>query len=85
MRIVKTADFAKQLVKLPLEIRRAFSRQEKIFVADSRDSRLHLKKLNTSDEIFSFRITRNYRCLFYFYQDEVVIFFAIDHRKDVYR
>lgn len=85
MRVIKTADFEKQLAILPLQIRRYFSRQEEIFLANIRDSRLHLKKLIVIEDIFSFRITRNYRCLFYFHQDEVVVFFAVNHRKDAYR
>lgn len=85
MQVIKTDDFLKQLGRLPLQIRRYFPRQEKIFLENIHDPRLHLKKLAVRDEIFSFRLTRNYRCLFYFHQNNVAVFFAADHRKDIYR
>ena len=85
MQIIKTPDFQEQLETLPKHFQRFFSRQEKIFLENTRDPRLHLKKLNVADSIFSFRVTRSYRCLFYFHKPEIVIFFTIDHRKDVYR
>jgi mRNA-degrading endonuclease RelE of RelBE toxin-antitoxin system len=52
VQIVKTDDFHKDLAKLPADIRRAFARQEKIFLADYRDSRLHLKKLIVKKDVY---------------------------------
>ena len=85
MQVIKTKDFDKQLVLMPSRIRLLFAKQEAIFLTNLRDSRLHLSKIFAMESVFSFRITKNYRCLFYFYQDDIAVFFAVDHRKDVYR
>ena len=70
---------------MPKEICRLYSVQEKRFKENWRDSRLHIKKVRSLDPTFSFRITRRYRVFFYFQNIETVIFFDIDHRKDIYR
>jgi mRNA-degrading endonuclease RelE of RelBE toxin-antitoxin system len=85
MKIVQTDDFKKALAKLPLSAQKAFVIQESRFVENPRDSRLHIKKLQGLEGVFSFRVTREYRVLFYFHAEKVVIFFAVGHRKDVYR
>lgn len=81
--ITETDDFKKKLDRLPKSIVRIYERQKNIFLADWLDSRLHIKKLIDING-YSFRITRNYRVLFYFYTDETVVFVDIGHRKDVY-
>ena len=85
MRIIETDDFLDSLSRLPKDIQVFYLRQKKIFVTDPRDSRLHTKKLKDLALVFSFRITRNYRVLFYFQTETIAVFFDIDHRKDVYR
>ena len=85
MNIIKTSDFERSYQSLGLDIRRLYLIQEKRFSLYTRDPRLHIKKLKDLDGIFSFRVTRNYRALFYFQNSETVIFFDIDHRKDIYR
>ena len=59
--------------------------QEARLVSDWRDPRLHLKKLHGLDGVYSFRVTRSYRALFYFDAEGDIILFDIDNRKDVYR
>jgi len=83
MRIRKTDDFTNGLKRLPSEVKRLFKRQEIIFDANWLDTRLHAKRLKELSGVYSFRITRRYRVLFYFRGDEA-IFFAIGHRKDIY-
>ncbi|MBI4136006.1 MAG: hypothetical protein HY481_00435 [Candidatus Vogelbacteria bacterium] len=84
MEIIKTDDFIGQLRKLPVEIRYLYERQEAIFLRNQFDHRLHLKRILMLEGVYSFRITRRYRCLFYFQSKEVVVFFTIGHRKDIY-
>lgn len=85
MKIIKTGEFDKSYKRLPKEIQRLFSAQEKRFESNWRDPRLHAKKVKSLPFAFSFRITRNYRVLFYFKNAGEAIFFDIDHRKDIYR
>jgi len=84
MIILETKDFRKELEKLPKRIKKLFQRQKSIFKKNWLDPRLHTKRIKELPGVYSFRITRSYRVLFYFRDDEA-IFFAIGHRKDVYR
>ncbi len=85
MNVIKTSDFKKAFDNLQKNIQRLYSTQEKRFLFNPRDPRLHIKKLKEFDEAFSFRITRKYRTLFYFQNSMTAVFFDIDHRKNVYR
>ena len=84
MIIAKTEDFIKGLEKLPDSIKIIYQKQENIFQVNWLDSKLHIKRIKELKGVYSFRITRRYRVLFYFRDDEA-IFFSIGHRKDVYR
>jgi len=84
MIILETKDFRKELEKLPKRIKKLFQRQKSIFEKNWLDPRLHTKRIKELPGVYSFRITRSYRVLFYFRDDEA-IFFAIGHRKDIYR
>lgn len=84
MVIRKTDDFLKGLARLPKEIQELFHEQERIFSDNWLDPRLHTKQVKEFAGVFSFRVTRRYRVLFYFRGAEA-IFFAIGHRKEIYR
>ena len=84
MIILETKDFRKELEKLPKRIKKLFQRQKSIFKKNWLDPRLHTKRIKELPGVYSFRITRSYRVLFYF-RDDDAIFFAIGHRKDIYR
>lgn len=84
MIIHKTRDFIDNFGKLPSEIKKLYRKQEAIFKVDWLDSRLHIKRNKELKGVYSFRITRRYRVLFYFREDEAV-FFSVGHRKDIYR
>lgn len=84
MFILKTEDFIKWFEKLPVEIKTIYHKQENIFKINWLDSRLHIKKLKELNGVYSFRITRRYRVLFYFRGNEEVIFFSVGHQKEVY-
>ena len=85
MEIIKTFDFERSLKKLPSNIKRLHKIQEERFILNPNDLRLHIKKLRDLGGVFSFRITRKYRALFYFQNPNTAILFDVDHRKDVYR
>ncbi len=83
MVIHKTKDFIEELAELPAEIRRLYRKQEAIFKRNWLDQRLHTKRLKEFSGVYSFRITRRYRALFYF-RDAETVFFSVGHRKDIY-
>ena len=85
MIFIKTKDFDRAFLHLPIQIRKLCLVQEKRFLLNPRDPRLHIKKLKDLGGVFSFRITNKYRALFYFQNPITVIFFEIDHRKDIYK
>jgi mRNA-degrading endonuclease RelE of RelBE toxin-antitoxin system len=84
MIIIETEDFKKDLKNLPSEIKRLYQRQKDIFKENWLDPRLHTKRIKELFGVYSFRITRRYRVLFYFRNGEA-IFFKIGHRKEIYR
>lgn len=84
MIIRETVDFKKELKDFPLEIKKIFQRQKVVFRENWLDPRLHTKRVKELSGVYSFRITRRYRVLFYFRNNEA-IFFKVGHRKDVYR
>ncbi len=85
MEIIQTPDFKSTFQKLPKEIQKLYELQESRFRSNWRDPRLRIKKVKDLPHTFSFRITRRYRVFFYFHKPETAIFFAIGHRKDIYR
>lgn len=85
MTVIETDDFVHTLAHLPTSAQRLYHVQRARFECDSRDTRLHAKKLHGLDDVYSFRVTRNYRVLFYFHTEDTVIFFTIGDRKDVYK
>lgn len=85
MRIIRTTDFIRAYTLLPQSIQRLCDVQLSRFVEYQRDPRLHSKKVQGFDDVFSIRVTRRYRAFFYFQDVDTAIFFDIDHRKDAYR
>jgi mRNA-degrading endonuclease RelE of RelBE toxin-antitoxin system len=85
MKIIETDDLQRILTKLPQEIQQLYLIQKDRFAISWRDSRLHVKKVQSLSYALSFRITRRYRVFFYFQDAETAIFFDVDHRKDIYR
>jgi len=83
MFIRRTSDFEDALKRLPKGIQAIFRKQEKIFIDNWLDPRLHAKRVKELPGAFSMRITRRYRVLFYF-GDDTAVFFAVGHRKDIY-
>jgi len=84
MNIIETEDFRKDFKDLPVSIRKLYQKQKEIFKQNWLDPRLHTKRIKELPGVYSFRITRRYRALFYFRNNDV-IFFKIGHRKDIYK
>lgn len=85
MTVLYADEFRKQFRTLPKGVQTLYRKQEALFRADWRDSRLHTKKLAGHPLSFSFRVTRQYRILFSFVDANTVLFATIGHRKDIYR
>ena len=85
MNIIYADEFRKGFRRLPSAIQRLYQKQEMIFKKDWKDARLHSKKLIDHPFPFSFRITRNYRVLFSFVDQDTTLFGTIGHRRDAYR
>lgn len=85
MKIIHTDDFKKDVQKLPSATRRSFFSQQNRFESNPRHPSLHTKKLKDLDGVYSLRIGRAHRALFLFTSEGDVTFFAIGHRKDIYR
>ena len=85
MNVIRTKGFDQSFGKLPREAKRLYLAQEQRFKENWKDPRLHVKKLHNFEHALSFRVTRNWRVLFYFQNKTAVIFFEIDNRKDIYR
>ncbi len=77
MIIQETDDCLEGLKKLPPEIKRLFEKQKSLFNKNWLDARLHTKRIKERPGVYSFRITRRYRALFYFRNVDKVIFFSI--------
>ena len=85
MKIIKTDDFDKHYNKLPSATKRSFLSQECRFKKNLRHPSLQTKKLKDLDGVYSFRVGRSHRALFFFQNDTTIVLFAIGHRKDIYR
>jgi len=84
MKTIYSHDFLKEFNSLPEQIKLLFRKQEAIFKNNWKDSRLKVKKLESQEPTFSFRVTRTYRVLFIPVKIDTALFLTIAHRKDVY-
>lgn len=85
MEVLRTKAFEKAFGKLPLRIQRSCEALLLLLSVDRTDPRLHTKTLKEMHGVYSFRVTRGYRGLFYVNDASQIIVFAIEHRKDIYR
>lgn len=76
--------FEKQLSGLPESVRHQFTKQKDLLNTNPRHPSLHFKKLKDMKDTYSIRIAGSYRALCIISSD-TAIFFAIGHRKDIYR
>lgn len=80
-----TNTFVKNFRVLPKSIRVKTDELVGLLSIDFRDSRLHTKKLVLDEDIYSFRIGRDYRVLFVFESGDTIKLIDIQHRKDIYK
>jgi mRNA-degrading endonuclease RelE of RelBE toxin-antitoxin system len=84
-RILFTDKSIKSLNKLPKSIQNKTDLLVDVLVIDYRDNRLKTKKLNTTQSLFSFRISQDYRAIFEFVDSQTIKVLDIKHRKDIYK
>lgn len=77
--------FVKHFRVLPRSVKIKGDELVSFLAVDFRDSRLHTKKLVLDDDIYSFRIGRDYRVLFVFESGECIKLLDVQHRKDIYK
>lgn len=75
----------KSLAKLQIPIRYKTDRLLEVLAFDFKDKRLRVKKLNSAQEMYSFRISIDYRAIFIFEDEMIIKILDVRHRKDVYR
>jgi mRNA-degrading endonuclease RelE of RelBE toxin-antitoxin system len=86
MQIILEQSFLKSAEKLPANIKKKLSELLPLLEANPYHPLLHSKKL-TGDltGLFSFRITREWRVIFYFKDPQTIHILETKHRKDIYR
>jgi mRNA-degrading endonuclease RelE of RelBE toxin-antitoxin system len=84
-RILFTDKSIKSLNKLPKSIQNKTDSLIDVLVIDYRDNRLKTKKLNTTEPLFSFRVSQDYRAIFEFVDSQTIKVLDIRHRKDIYK
>jgi addiction module RelE/StbE family toxin len=86
MRLVYSKDFLKQAAKLPKEAQRKLDKLIGLLASDPFHPLLHSKPLSGELSMtYSFRITRDWRVIFYFEDKETIKLLKVGNRKDVYR
>ena len=86
MRIVYGRRFLASVTSLPKDTQSKLDALLSLLAINPYDSRLHTKKLHGEFiGCFSFRITRDWRVMFQFSEQDQIILLTAEHRKDVYR
>jgi len=86
MEVILEQSFLKSAKKLPIETRQKLSRLVGLLEANVYHPLLHTKKLTgRMAGFFSFRITRDWRVIFYFKSPSTIHVLEVKHRKDIYR
>ena len=80
-----TNAFLKHFRVLPKSVQIKGDELVSLLSVDFRDSRLHTKKLVLDEDIYSFRIGRDYRVLFVFEAGDNIKLLNVQHRKDIYK
>jgi mRNA-degrading endonuclease RelE of RelBE toxin-antitoxin system len=83
--VLLSKDFATHFKKLPIFTKKKVDILVGLLRIDYRDSRLHTKKLHGDNDLYSFRVGRDYRVIFYFIDGERIYILDIRHRKDIYK
>lgn len=84
-KVTYTKNFVSHFKRLPYSVQIKTDEQVSMLMIDFRDSRLHSKKLQSNTDLYSFRIGRDYRCIFMFEHGNTIKLIDIQHRKDIYK
>ena len=84
-RVTYTKSFVIHFKKLPHSVQIKTDEHVALLMIDFRDSRLHTKKLQNLVDLYSFRIGRDYRCIFTFEYGDTIKLIDVQHRKDIYK
>jgi len=76
-----TQDFWTMYARLPKQIQRQARKTYKTFMTVQQTPGLHLKRIHSAREIYSIRITRNYRALGILENDEFIWFWIGSHTQ----
>jgi mRNA-degrading endonuclease RelE of RelBE toxin-antitoxin system len=85
MRIILGSSAIKQIKKLPLHIQKRYETSLDLLSQDYNHPHLHTKKLKNVGNMYSFRIRRDYRGIFWIGNSSVIYIVGVEHRKDIYR
>ncbi len=86
MRLIYEKNFLKSARLLPTSIQHQLAQQLERIQKDPRDPQLHSKMLSGKLMGFSsFRITRDYRTIFQYINQNTIQLLIVKHRKDIYR
>ena len=86
IRVYYAKKFLKQVKSLPIAQQKKLTQQIELLRQDPTDSRLHSKRLQGEmRNLLSFRITRDWRVTFRFFESSSVEIVEVEHRKDIYR
>ena len=86
IRVYYAKKFHKQVKSLPIAQQRKLAQLIELLRQDSNNSQLHSKRLQGGmKNLLSFRITRDWRVIFRFFESNSVEIMEVEHRKDIYR
>ena len=76
-----TEEFRDAFARLPKNVQRQARKAYRIFQDTQNNPALHFKKIHTLREIYSIRITQNYRALGTIKDDEIIWFWIGSHAE----
>ncbi len=86
MEVIYSKYFLKDFKKLPKEIQDKFEKRLSIFIEDHYNSVLNIHGLRGAFAgKYSFNVTADYRVIFAYESDGVVVFITIDTHSNLYR
>ncbi len=86
IRVYYAKKFLKQVKSLPIVQQKKLTQMIELLRQNPNDSRLHSKRLQGEmKDLLSFRITRDWRVTFRFFESDSVEIMEVEHRKDIYR
>lgn len=86
MRLVYHPDFLKRAQRIPGAQQRKLAKLLTVLKNNPHEALLHTKRLSPPlMGLLSFRISRDWRALFQFIDEETILLVDVAHRKDIYK